>query len=222
MREIFSRKMEEINNDVMLMGGLVQEAVDDAVKAFMEMDAGLAQKVIERDVKIDEMDISIEEKCIIIQAEHQPVARDLRYLHSICVIIKSLERIGDLAVNAAKVVKKMEKNKLRCSDREIINLIVEMGSIVKSELNGAIESFKNKSIKIASKLEKSDDTVDGIQKMILKKLFSSYKSKKDINIVTSIVMASRYLERIGDQSVNIGERVRYFLSGDYEVIRDSE
>jgi phosphate transport system protein len=214
--------MEEINNDVMLMGGLVQEAVDDAVKAFMEMDAGLAQKVIERDVKIDEMDISIEEKCIIIQAEHQPVARDLRYLHSICVIIKSLERIGDLAVNAAKVVKKMEKNKLRCSDREIINLIVEMGSIVKSELNGAIESFKNKSIKIASKLEKSDDTVDGIQKMILKKLFSSYKSKKDINIVTSIVMASRYLERIGDQSVNIGERVRYFLSGDYEVIRDSE
>jgi len=214
--------MEEINNDVMLMGGLVQEAVDDAVKAFMEMDAGLAQKVIERDVKIDEMDISIEEKCIIIQAEHQPVARDLRYLHSICVIIKSLERIGDLAVNVAKVVKKMAKNSLKCSDREIINMIVEMGSIVKSELNGAIESFKNKSVKIASKLEKSDDTVDAIQKMILKKLFSSYNSKKDIGIVTSIVMASRYLERIGDHSVNIGERVQYFLSGDYEVIRDSE
>jgi len=214
--------MEEINNDVILMGGLVQEALDDSIRAFMEMNVELAQKVVERDVKIDELDISIEEKCIIIQAEHQPMARDLRYLHSICVIIKSLERIGDLAVNTAKVVKKMEKKRLKCSDREIINLIVEMGNIVKSELNGAIESFKNKNAKMALKLEKSDSTVDGIQKMILKKLFSSYKSKKDTSVVTSIVMVSRYLERAGDQSVNIGERVQYFLSGDYGVIRDSE
>jgi len=214
--------MEEINNSVILMGGLVQEAVDDAVKAFMEMNIELAQKVIDGDKRIDDYDISIEEKCIIIQAEHQPVARDLRYLHSICVIIKSLERIGDLAVNISKIVKKLEKGELKCSDREIINLIVEMGNLVKSELNGAIESFKDKNVKIASKLEKSDDTVDEIQKMILKKLYSSYRNKEDVNIITNIVMASRYLERIGDQSVNIGERVQYFLSDNYGIIRDSE
>ncbi|MEA2015761.1 MAG: phosphate signaling complex protein PhoU [Actinomycetota bacterium] len=222
MRETFHNKVEEINNSVILMGGLVQEAVDNAVKAFMEINVELAQKVIDSDIKIDEIDISIEERCIIIQAEHQPVARDLRYLHSICVIIKSLERIGDLAVNISKIVKKLEKDGMKCSDREIINLVVEMGNLVKSELNGAIESFKNNDVKIALKLEKSDDKVDEIQKMILKKLYSSYKSKKDIDIITNIVMASRYLERIGDQSVNIGERVRYFLSGSYGVVHDSE
>jgi len=222
MRKTFHNKIEEINNSVIFMGGLVQKAVDDAVKAFMEINTELAQKVIDSDIKIDEIDISIEEKSIIIQAEHQPVARDLRYLHSICVIIKSLERIGDLAVNISKIVKKLEKDGMKCSDREIINLVVEMGNLVKSELNGAIESFKNKDVKVASKLVKLDDNIDEIQKMILKKVYSYYRSKKDIDIVTNIVMASRYLERIGDQSVNIGERVQYFLSGDYGVTRDSE
>ncbi|MCJ7665368.1 MAG: phosphate signaling complex protein PhoU, partial [Actinobacteria bacterium] len=159
--------------------------------------------------------------CIVLQAEHQPVAVDLRFIHSISIIIKHLERIGDLAVNIAKIVKRLsaeeEKGKI---DREIIDLLVEMGNLVKPELNEALEAFKNRDAKLASKLGKSDDAVDEIQKLIFKKLFSSHKGEEDIKFVTNIVLASRYLERIGDQSVNIGDRVLYFLTGDYSVFHN--
>ncbi|OFW53269.1 MAG: phosphate transport system regulatory protein PhoU [Actinobacteria bacterium RBG_13_35_12] len=221
MRETFHHKLEEINEDVILMGSLVQEAVYNSIEAFIEMNTDLAEKVINGDEKINESDILIEEKCIVLQAEHQPVAKDLRYLHSVSIIIKYLERIGDLAVNISKAVKRLAKEKKKYLDKEIMDLLVEMGNLVKPELNRALESFKNKDIKLASQLGKSDDMVDEIQKMIFRKLFSSHKcSEEDIKFITNIVLASRYLERIGDQSVNIGQRVLYFLSGDYRVFHD--
>lgn len=221
MIKTFHQKLEEINENVILMGSLVQEAVYNSVEAFIKMNADLAEKVIDGDEKINENDILIEEKCIVLQAEHQPVAKDLRYLHSVSIIIKYLERIGDLAVNISKIVKKLAKEKKKYLDKEIIDLLVEMGNLVKPELNRALESFKNKDIKLASKLGKSDDMVDEIQKMIFRKLFASNKRNEgDIKFITNIILASRYLERIGDQSVNIGQRVLYFLSGDYRVFHD--
>lgn len=220
MRKTFHEKLNEINEDVLSMGSLAQEAVHNSVEAILEMNADLAQKVVERDEAINEYDILIEEKCIILQAEHQPVARDLRLLHSISILIKNLERIGDLAANISKIVKRLAKEKKKQLDKEIIELLVEMGNLVKSELNGALESFRKRDAKLASKLGKYDDTVDEIQKMIFRKLFTSHKGEKDIKFVTNIALASRYLERIGDQAVNIGERVLYFLTGDYKVFHD--
>ena len=222
MRRTFHQRLDEITEDVIAMGSLVQGAVYNSIKAFIEMSTELAQDVIEKDEKINEYDISIEEKCIVLQAEHQPVAIDLRYLHSISIIIKCLERIGDLSVNISKVARRLAKEKKKYLDKEIIDLIVEMGNLVKPELNRALESFKNKDVKLASKLGKSDDMVDEIQKMIFRKLFTSREcSEENIKFITNIVLASRYLERIGDQSVNIGQRVLYFLSGDYTVFHDN-
>jgi len=222
VRKTFNDRLEEINQDVILMGNLVQEALYNAVKAFTEMDTDLAQKVIDGDEEINQRDMMIEEKCVILQAGFQPVARDLRYLHSVSIIIKNLERIGDLTVNISKIVRKLVREERKHPDKEVIDLYNEMGNIVKTELNKAIESFKNKDIKLALKLRKLDDMVNEIHKMLLKKLFSYRKDEKDIEFVTNIVLASRYLERIGDQSVNIAERVMYFLSGDYKVLYDSE
>ncbi len=222
MRKTFHERLDEITGDVVEMGNLVQEAVHNSIKAFLEMDTELAQDVVKKDEKINESDISIEEKCIILQAEHQPVAIDLRYIHSVSIIIKCLERIGDLAVNISKIVIRLAKEKKKYLDKEIIDLLVEMGNMVKPELGRALDSFKNKDIKLASKMGKSDDLVDEIQKMIFRKLFTSgERSEEDIKFITDIVLASRYLERIGDQSVNIGQRVLYFLSGDYKVFHDN-
>jgi len=222
VRKSFLEKMNEITEDVIAMGSMAQEAVYNSIKAFIEMNTELAQTVIDKDERINESDISIEEKCIILQAEHQPVAVDLRYIHSISIIIKCLERIGDLAVNISKIVKRLAKEKKKYLDKEILDLLVEMGNLVKPELGRALESFKNKDLKSASKLGKSDDLVDEIQKMIFRKLFTSREaSEENIKFITNIVLASRYLERIGDQSVNIGQRVLYFLSGDYKVFHDN-
>ena len=221
MRKTFHGRLEEITDEVLAMGGLVQIAVHNSIEALMRMDPELAEKVIKEDERVNEHDISIEEKCIVLQAEHQPVAVDLRFIHSISIIIKHLERIGDLAVNIGKIVKRLsakeEKNNI---DKEVMDLLVEMGNLVKPELSRALEAFKNRDAKLAAKLGKSDDAVDEIQEMIFKKLFTTNKGEEDIKFVTNIALASRYLERIGDQSVNIGDRVLYFLTGDYSVFHD--
>ena len=221
MRKTFYEKLEEITEDVLAMGSLVQEAVHNSIEALLRMDPQLAEKIIEDDERVDEYDISIEEKCIVLQAEHQPVAVDLRFLHSVSIIIKHIERIGDLAVNIAKIVRRLSREEEKKHlDKDIIDMLVEMGNLVKPELARALEAFKNRDAKLASKLGKSDDAVDEIQKVIFKKLFTSQKGEEDIKFVTNIALASRYLERIGDQSVNIGERVLYFLTGDYSVFHD--
>ncbi len=223
MRKIFHKKLEEITEDVLAMGNLVQDDLNDSIEALIKMDLELAEKIIEEDEKINEYDVSIEGKCMVLQAGHQPVAIDLRFLHSVSIIIKNLERIGDLTVNIAKVIKRLnvvkEKKNL---DRSIVNLLVEMGKLVKMELAHALEAFKNRDVKLASRMDRTDDAVDKIQKMIFKKLFSASKEKEDMRFITNIALASRYIERIGDQSVNIADRILYFLTGDYTVLCDSE
>ena len=221
MRKTFHQRLEEITDEVLVMGSLVQDAVHNSIEALMRMDPELADRVIKEDERVNEHDISIEEKCIVLQAEHQPVAVDLRFIHSISIIIKHLERIGDLAVNIGKIVKRLSTKEEKSNiDKEIMDLLVEMGNLVKPELSRALEAFKNRDAKLAAEMGKSDDAVDEIQEMIFKKLFTTNKGEEDIKFVTNIALASRYLERIGDQSVNIGDRVLYFLTGDYSVFHD--
>ncbi len=218
MRNTFHEALDEITEDVLKMGSLVQEAVHDSLKSLVEMDSELAKKVIDRDAEIDEYDLLIEEKSVVLQAEHQPVAGDLRLLHSVSIIIIHLERIGDLAVNIARIVRKFTLQKDNHMDREVLDLLVEMGNVVKTVLNRSLESFNKKDYKLAAKLDSIDTAVDELQRMVLKKLYTSATSNKEyVKFITNVSMIARYLERIGDQAVNIGERVQFFLTGEYRV-----
>jgi phosphate transport system protein len=218
MRKTFHEVLAEISEDVITMGSLVQQAVHKSIDSLINLDKELANKVVSDDERIDDLDISIEERCLVLQAEHQPVAKDLRFLHGVSIIIIHLERIGDLAVNIAKVTKRLAKQDKKYFDKEIIDLIQEMGNLVKSELNKALISFKDRDPKTAAKIERADSSVDDIQKMIFRKLFLSKTGKEEyIRFIANISLATRYLERIGDQSVNVAERVRYFLTGNLNV-----
>ncbi len=218
MRKTFHQSLDEITEDVLKMGSLAQEALHNVIQSMVAMDPELAQKVIDNDVNIDEYDLSIEEKSVVLQAEHQPVARDLRLLHSVSIIIIHLERIGDLAVNIARIVKKLSSQKENSVDKDILDLLVEMGNVVKTVLSRAIESFSKKDYKLAAKLENIDASVDALQKMVLKKLYTSVSGSQEyVKFITNVSMIARYLERIGDQAVNIGERVQFFLTGEYRV-----
>jgi len=218
MRKTFHRQINKITKDVLSMSSLTQNTMRNAVNALVDIDCDLAQEVIDRDPEIDDYEISIEEKCMVLQAEYQPVAIDLRYLHSISNIIIHLERIGDLSVNIARVTKRLAKLKKPYLDKNIKELLIEMQNLVNSELSKASAAFKNRDLKLATKLGKIDDDVDDIQKVIIKKLYSSApSSQENIKIITNILLTSRYLERIGDHAVSIGERVQYFLTGDYKV-----
>lgn len=222
MRKTFHEVLDEISEDVIAMGSLVQEAVHRALDSLINLDTDLANKVISNDEKIDDLEIDIEERCLVLQAEHQPVASDLRFIHAVSIIIIHLERIGDLAVNISKVSRRFAKQDSKYLDREIIDLLQEMGNLVKRELKRALDSFRDRDPKIAAKIERADNSVDDIQKMIFRKLFLTKSGKEEyIRFIANVSLASRYLERIGDQSVNVAERVRYFLTGNLNVY-DSE
>ena len=219
MRKTFEHKLDEVTEDVIVMGSLVQNTVNDAINSLINGDVELAQKVIDGDDKIDDYDVLIEQKCMFVQAEHQPVAKDLRLIHSIYIIIIYLERIGDICVSIGKLTRRLyleEKKQIR---KEILDILIEMGSLVKTVLDKALKAFKNKDYKLAAKLEQIDDAVDDIQKMLYQKIYSIYAKDEDyVKLVTNISLASRYLERIGDNAVNIGDRVLYYLTGDFKSI----
>lgn len=218
MRKAFYDKIDEISKDVLSMCALVQDAVSDAVKALLDADTDIAQKVIDSDYRINDYEILIEEKCVVLQAEHQPVAADLRYLHSISNIIIHLERIGDLSVNIARIAKNLSGLKIQYLNTEMKKLLLEMFELVKPLLEKAISAFKESDLKLASGIDNIDNAVDNIQKTIIKKLYCSvFNKKENIKIIADLSLVARYLERIGDHSVSIGERVQYYQTGDYNV-----
>jgi phosphate transport system protein len=222
----FHEKLQKIVDEVNLMGKLVQEAVDYATKSLIEGNLEYAQKVIDNDYKIDDLQLRIEEDCLITQAKYQPFARDLRLINAMNIITISLERIGDLAVNLAKITKKLEARKAKFMTPEILDLLKEMSELVKIVLSKALKAFRNKDAKLAEKLDEIDDEIDEIQKTIFKKLFASAISDKALKnedyalYISNISLSTRYLERIGDQAVNVGERVIIFLTGDYRVLHN--
>jgi phosphate transport system protein len=218
MRKTFDEKLDEVTENLIEMGSVVQDTFNDALNALVNADLELAQKVIEGDSKIDDYDILIEEKCMYIQAEHQPVARDLRLINSIYIIVIYIERIGDICVSIAKLAKRLYKSEKKVS-KELMDILVEMGNVVKVILDKALKAFKNKDAKLGSKLEQMDDTIDDLQKTLYHKLYKTHSNDEDyIRLVSNVSLASRYLERIGDNSVNIGERVVYYLTGDFKAI----
>jgi phosphate transport system protein len=219
MSKTLDDKLNEVSTDILNMSSLIQETIRVAIKAFVTGDIELAQKIIDNDTKVDEYDISIEEKCMYIQAEHQPVAGDLRFIHSAYLIVIYLERIGDIAVSIAKLVKRLYLQEKKPIEKELLDIIIEMGIIVQSILKKAYESFRDRDANLALRLEHKDMAIDDLQKAFYQKLYSKNSKDEDyIKLVTNLSLMSRYIERIGDNSVNIGERVIYFLTGDFKAI----
>jgi phosphate transport system protein len=222
MSKTLDDKLNELSADILKMGNLIQDTVRDAIKAFVAGDVELAQKIIDNDTKIDDYDITIEEKCMYIQAEHQPVAGDLRFIHSVYLIVIYLERIGDIAVSIAKLVKRLYIEGKRPIRKEILDILIEMGNVSQSILEKALKSFSDRDAKRALRLESINVTIDGLQKALYQRLYSKKSQDDDyIKLVTNMSLISRYIARIGDNSVNIGERVVYFLTGDFKVIHSN-
>ncbi len=221
MRKVFYKRINEISENVLSMANLAREAVARAVKSLINRDPVLAQKVIDEDDMIDDYEISIEEKCVVLQAEYQPLAKDLRYIHSVSNIIIQLERIGDLSVNIAKVTRGLSKMDIQYLDEDLKKLLLEMLNLSISILDKAATAFKESNPRLASRMIRIDDDIDNIEKAIIRKLYSFSSNKEEnIKIIADLSLVARYLERIGDHSVNIGERVQYYLAGDYTIFHN--
>ncbi len=200
-------QLEKLRTRVIKMCSLVDEQVEYALRAVEEHNIELANLVIDRDSKVDKYDLKIERICQKIFALSQPVAMDLRMIMSSLTINTNLERIGDIAVNIAELVRVFE-SKAPYFDRVKFR---EMAVIVKEMIKNSIDSFIENDVKLAEKVVKSDDLVDELNRENHKILIGIMKESPD-NIEQAVALLSivKHLERLGDHATNIAEDV-YFI-----------
>ncbi|MEJ6950641.1 phosphate signaling complex protein PhoU [Natronospora cellulosivora (SeqCode)] len=213
MRQSFHESLQELKNDVLKMASLVEESIDKSIKALQNGDIDLAKQVKKDDEKIDQLELSVEEKCTKLIALQQPVAKDLRLILVISKFVTDLERMGDHASNIAEQV-------LEIGQEELIKPLIDiprMGEIAIRRLHQSLDAFVNMDIELAKQIAREDEEIDILDCQILRELISfMLEDQKTIKQATALMFVSRFLERIGDHSTNICERVIYLVNGEYE------
>lgn len=210
LRRTFHEELADLRNDVLRMGRITRQAIDNAVRVVVDCDTELADEVIAIDDQIDNLNYHIEERSMEIMARQAPVARDLRLCWTIMFIAMHLERMGDLAVNLAKGAKRV------CPSGEVVEPVSEhineMGQHVIVLVDTVLQAFEDGDVELAGKLSGMDDVIDRMHKNMFARL-SQYQGNESMEWLGNILLASRFLERIADHCVDIAKRINYLVTG---------
>jgi phosphate transport system protein len=212
MRETFRAELKELRTEVTDISRIIVQATGDSVKALVEGDVELAEKVIAGDDEIDRRTLGLEEHSLEVMATQSPVAKDLRLLHSLTYIAIHLERMGDLAVNIAKAARRTADTQ---GPQTLYDLIQAQGNLVHRVLEACIEALEKRDLELAAKLPDMDEPIDHLFKQFFRELARLHQ-EEEIEFASSMVLAARYLERIADHAVDIGERINFMVTGDFE------
>ena len=212
MRNRFDRQLEELNDELIEMGTMIEKAIETAAKALISQDSELAKTVIEGDEQVDRQERIIENLCLKLLLQ-QPVAKDLRLISSALKMITDMERIGDQAadiseltimLSEAKYIKKLEH--IQQMAKETMVMLVE-----------SIDAFVNKDMLKAQSVIDADDKVDELFAEVKKELIKMIH--EDINCgeqASDLLMIAKYFERIGDHTTNIAEWVIFSITGEHK------
>lgn len=210
VREIFKSKMENLHKEILNMGNEVITQISLSIKALIEQDECLANKIIKDDDIVDNMQKQIDDKCIKLIATEQPLASDLRYIFTASKVVTDLERIADHAVDIAKITIRL-KNEVYI--KELID-IPKITKIIDEMLREAINSYIYNDIEKAYYVCKLDDKVDELYDNIFKELILLMRNDKNkVNQSTQFLFICKFLERIADHITNICEWTIYSVLG---------
>lgn len=202
-----SRAIETLKKKVLILATLVEESVFQAVKSVEKRDTVLAEKVIDNDNQIDQMEIDVEEECLKILALYQPVAVDLRFIVSVLKLNSDLERIGDLAVKIAERTLFLVKE---CNDYILISDFTRMYECASLMLKKSLDALIRLDVNIAGEVSKADDELDALnRKMYSKAREGILNHPEHLDQFLNFIAIFRSLERIGDHATNIAEDVIY-------------
>ncbi|HTQ10249.1 MAG TPA: phosphate signaling complex protein PhoU [Fimbriimonadaceae bacterium] len=205
-RSQFEEELEKLRNRLLAMGSEADRAVSDAMQALEERDVALAERVIDGDDSIDEMDLKIETECMRLIALQHPLARDLRLVGTALKIITDLERIGDHAVDIAKVARKLSHH----SGHRTLADLPRMATAVRKMLKNALDAFVRHDLDLVMTVVNADDEVDDLFHLIRDDLHAAMQNDPEVVVEASyLLFVAHYLERIADHAVNIAERVHY-------------
>jgi len=211
MTRHLQREVNKLKKQIIKLGKVVGENLDDAICSVKTHDVKLSRKVIDSDTEIDSMEVEIEEECLKLMALHQPVAIDLRFIVAALKMNNDLERIGDLAVNIAEQTETL-------SERKRVKVPFDfdtMSEKVQLMLRNSMKAMLDMDIALARQVCKADDEVDEIHVGMYTKVQEVIgKHPGWTDYLIRYLSVSRYLERIADHATNIAEDVIYLVDGE--------
>ncbi|MFS8641109.1 MAG: phosphate signaling complex protein PhoU [Symbiobacteriaceae bacterium] len=211
MRSALETQLMDLNRQVLRMGQLVSEMVEQAVRSLAQQDTALAQQVIDRDDEVDRMLIAIEKRCLQIMALQQPMARDLRTVGSSLKVVTDLERVADHATDIAEVTLKLAGEPLI---KPLID-IPRMAALAQEMLREALEAFVRQDEGAARAMIARDHEMDALYKAVFDELVEMMeRDPKVVRQATYLLHVAGWLERIGDHATNLGEWIIYQLTGE--------
>ena len=207
MRIRFDEQLKQLNKEMINMGTMIEKSIGDAVKALMKQDVELAQKVMAGDEEIDRTERKIEDLCLRLLLQQQPVARDLRNISAALKMVTDMERIGDQATDIAEI---LNTGSVHVPVTAIP--LQEMADYAMHMVNDSVAAYVEGKSDLAKKVISSDDILDN--------LFNKVRNALDQNTmdfssdeVLDLLMISKYYERIGDHATNIGEWAEFSVDG---------
>jgi phosphate transport system protein len=209
-RSGFDREIRELQEQIVLMGSMVEKQLERAIVALRALDHDAARRVIQADDEIDRQRFQIEEHAIQLIATQQPMASDLRTIVAALNIIVDMERMGDHAEGIAKIV-------LMHGDQPLLKPLVDiprMAEIAGRMLHQALDAFLERDADLARQVAARDDEVDQLYDQVYRELLTYMLSDpRTIDRATRLLWVAHNLERIADRATNICERVAYLATG---------
>lgn len=210
------KEIEILKRELLTLGAIVEERVSTAVKSLAKRDIALADRIIDGDNEIDDMEVDLEESCLKILALHQPVAVDLRVIIAVLKINNDLERIGDLAVAIAERARDLSAMREILLPFDFLGMSANVQEMLRKSLDALVEW----NIGLANDVCSLDDNVDEENRAMYHNVREAItQHPEQIEQLLGCLSVSRYLERIADHATNISEDVIYLISG--SIVRHS-
>jgi phosphate transport system protein len=211
LRRTFHSDLDEAKSELVRLAALVTECIPRATAVLLDGDLEGADYIIRGDDEIDARSIDIEEHCYRILALQAPVASDLRQVIALLKMVAEVERSADLLCNICKAARRIYGHEL---DPKLRGIIGRMGEQAQQLYDAAIESFVENDAAKAAAIDDMDSYLDGLQKQFVQAIFESHAANRiDLQVAVQLAVVARFYERIGDHAVNIGEKVRFVVTG---------
>jgi phosphate transport system protein len=209
-RALFERQLTEVQEDMLVLAGMVETAISQSIEALRDRDVALARRIIENDEEINRKRYETEEKCIELITLQAPMASDLRTIISVLHITVDLERMGDHAEGIAKIA-------LMLADEPPLKPYIDiprMASVAIEMLHGSLEAYKTRDSQQARRIIERDDEVDALYEQVYRELLTfMINDPRTIQRATYLIWVAHNLERVADRATNICERVVYLVEG---------
>jgi phosphate transport system protein len=210
----FDAELSEISNRVLEMGGLVESQVAQAVYALTNFSGETASLVLEREQRVNTMEVEIDRDLSAIIARRQPTARDLRLLIAISKTIGNLERIGDEATRIARTVQRLMNSGVSSRLRLPVADIAFGANLATSQLRKVLDAFARLDVVRALEVLKQDDEIDKEFDGLLRKLITyMMEDPRTISSSIDLVFVAKAIERVGDHAKNLSEQIIYIVKG---------